>query len=83
MLSELKNQPIMSFKKCCIMWFFQVRGRPSSISWYLKNDTILDTVLQAYHSVIKLFEFCIDLGQTKGCRIGYGEVRNVIFFLIC
>ena len=77
MLRELKSQPIMSNRKCRLMWFFQVRGKPSPISYYLKKDERLRTSLKSYHSVAKKFEFCLDLGLVKGCSKGFGDVRNL------
>ena len=82
MLSEFRSQPIMGRRKCRLMWFFQVRGipSPSSISYYLKDDETLRTSLESYSSVLKKFEFCLDLGGEKGCKKGFGDVRNLIFF---
>ena len=80
MLSELRSQPIMGRRKCRLMWFFQVRGRPSSISDYLNDDELLRPSLKAYSSILKKFEFCLDLGGEKGCKKGFGDVRNLIFF---
>ena len=82
MLSELRSQPIMGRRKCRLMWFFQVRGipSPSSISYYLEDDETLRTSLESYSSVLKKFEFCLDLGGEKGCKKGFGDVRNLIFF---